>query len=145
MGVIQREVIAKRVKALLIFGGAHLYRHCWDPFSGAAAPQNLIDFLDQRAPGAVFVVMVHVFLERDAGLEQRLASWPTRAFTVRRFALMSGGRTLSDSTFFSGRSRNSAPPPPPLPKQSSRPQGARLTVPPARTGRPDRACLAASS
>lgn len=77
--VIQREVVAQNRKALLIFGGGHLYRHWWNPFSDNRRPQNLIDLLEQRAPGSVFIVMVHAFVERHAALEQQLAAWPKPA------------------------------------------------------------------
>jgi hypothetical protein len=79
--IIEREVLAPRRKALLIFGGGHLYRHWWNPFAENRAPRNLIDLLEQRAPGSIFVIMVHAFVERPAALEQRLAAWrpPTLA------------------------------------------------------------------
>ena len=74
--VIECEVLSQNRKALLVFGGGHLYRHWWNPFSDNRQPQNLIDFLELRAPGSVFVIMVHAFVERHAPLEQRLAAWP---------------------------------------------------------------------
>jgi hypothetical protein len=73
--VIDREVIGKNRKALLIVGGAHLYRHWWNPFATGPTSPNLIDLLDQKAKGSVFVIMVHTFLERNANLEGRLKGW----------------------------------------------------------------------
>ncbi|HET7696544.1 MAG TPA: hypothetical protein VFK57_12600 [Vicinamibacterales bacterium] len=77
--IIDREVIAKRQKALLIFGGNHLYRHWWNPFANGSTPPNLIDLLEQKARGAVLVVMVHAFVERDVDLESRLKAWKAPA------------------------------------------------------------------
>jgi hypothetical protein len=77
--IIDREVIGKRQKALLIFGGGHLYRHWWNPFATGSTPPNLIDLLDQKARGSVFVIMMHTFVERDADLESRLKAWKAPA------------------------------------------------------------------
>lgn len=77
--IIDREVIGTRQKALLIFGGAHLYRHWWNPFASGSTPPNLIDLLDQKARGSVFVIMMHAFVERDADLESRLKAWKAPA------------------------------------------------------------------
>jgi len=73
--VIDREVIGPARKALLLFGGAHLYRHWWNPFATGPTSPNLIDLLDQKARGSVFVIMVHAFVERNAGVESRLKAW----------------------------------------------------------------------
>ena len=73
--VIDREVIGQKRTALLIFGGAHLYRHWWNPFATGPTPPNLIDLLDRKAKGSVFVIMVHAFLEPNANLEARLKGW----------------------------------------------------------------------
>jgi hypothetical protein len=77
--VIDREVLAPNRKALLIFGGGHLYRHWWNPFATGPTPLNLIDLLEQKARGSVFVIMVHAFVERDAELESRLKPWKAPA------------------------------------------------------------------
>ena len=77
--IVEREVLAKHQKAMLIFGGAHLYRHWWNPFATGPTPPNLIDLLGQKAPGSVFVIMVHAFVERDAQLETRLKAWKAPA------------------------------------------------------------------
>ena len=74
--VIEREVLSQSRKALLLFGGGHLYRHWWNPFSDDRRPQNLIDFLEQGGRAQVFVVMVHAYVERHASLEKRVAAWP---------------------------------------------------------------------
>jgi hypothetical protein len=73
--IIDREVISKHQKALLIFGGAHLYRHWWNPFANGPTAPNLIDLLEQKTRGSVFVIMVHAFVERDGELESRLRAW----------------------------------------------------------------------
>lgn len=77
--VIDREVLAPNRKALLIFGGGHLYRHWWNPFATGPTPPNLIDLLEQKARGSVFVIMVHAFVERDAELESRFKQWKAPA------------------------------------------------------------------
>jgi len=76
---IDREVLAKHRKALLIFGGDHLYRHWWNPFANGSTPPNLIDLLDQKARGSVFVIMTHAFVDRNAALETRLKVWKAPA------------------------------------------------------------------
>jgi hypothetical protein len=77
--IIDREVIAKRQKALLVFGCTHLYRHWWNPFANGSTPPNLIDLLDQKVRGSVFVIMMHAFVERDVDLESRLKAWKAPA------------------------------------------------------------------
>ena len=79
--VVEKEVFAKGRKALIIIGGAHVYRHSWNPYCGDE-PGSVIELLDQQHPKAVFVVMVHAFLTRNADLEARLASWPKPAFAL---------------------------------------------------------------
>lgn len=79
--VIQREVLASGSNALLLFGGAHLYRHWWNPFVNArGAPLNLIDLLEASSGPRVYVVMVHAFLEPDADLDRKLRDWNRPSF-----------------------------------------------------------------
>jgi uncharacterized iron-regulated protein len=71
--VIEKEVLGKGRKALLIAGVFHLYRCC----PAASAPINVTVQIDKLRPGAVFVVMPHHgFDERSDELEARLSSWP---------------------------------------------------------------------
>ncbi len=69
--VVEREVINKKRKALLISGTAHMRRCC------LAGPLGVTARVEKSHPGAVFVVMPHQgFQERNEELEARLASWP---------------------------------------------------------------------
>ena len=71
VSVIEKEVLSKGRKALLISGTAHLIRCCLSKVEGVTAA------VEKMHPGAVFVVMPHQgFGERNEELEQRLASWP---------------------------------------------------------------------
>jgi hypothetical protein len=71
--VIEKEVLGKGRKALLIAGVFHLYRCC----PAASAPINVTVQIDKLRPGAVFVVVPHDgFDERRDELEARLSSWP---------------------------------------------------------------------
>ena len=80
--VIDRELLGPKRKALVIFGGGHLYRHWWNPFATAPTAPNLIDLLEQRTRGSTFVIMVHAFVERDAELESRLRRWKPPAMAL---------------------------------------------------------------
>lgn len=69
--VIEREVINKKRKALLISGNAHMRRCC------LAGPLGVTARVEKTHPGTVFVVLPHQgFQERNEELEARLASWP---------------------------------------------------------------------
>ncbi len=68
-GVVEKEVLAKEHKALLITGGAHLVR--------GVSTNNTTGHIEQLRPHSVFIVIPHqgFFSERNDELESRLASW----------------------------------------------------------------------
>jgi hypothetical protein len=69
--VVEKEVLGKGRKALLISGTAHLRRCC------LAGPLGVTARVEKSHPGTMFVVMPHQgFQERNEELEARLASWP---------------------------------------------------------------------
>jgi len=69
--VVEREVINKKRKALLISGNAHIRRCC------LAGPLGATARVEKKHPGTVFVALPHQgFQERNEELEARLASWP---------------------------------------------------------------------
>jgi len=69
--VVEREVIDKKRKALLISGNAHMRRCC------LAGPLGVTARLEKTHPGTVFVALPHQgFQDRNEELEARLASWP---------------------------------------------------------------------
>jgi len=69
--VVEREVINKKRKALLISGNAHMRRCC------LAGPLGATARVEKTHPGMVFVALPHQgFQERNEELEARLASWP---------------------------------------------------------------------
>jgi len=81
--VVEKEVFAKSRRALIVMGAGHLYRHSWNPYCNEE-PGSVIELLDQHHPKAVFVIMVHAFLIRNAELEARLAQWPKPAIALLR-------------------------------------------------------------
>ncbi|TAH36386.1 MAG: hypothetical protein EYC70_11340 [Planctomycetota bacterium] len=74
-GVVDSEVMAKGLKALLIMGGAHFARGPLpdgDPSKGL-----MLQILESKHPGKTFVVVPHEgFEEHNEVWEPRLASWP---------------------------------------------------------------------
>jgi hypothetical protein len=69
--VVEREVINKKRKALLISGNAHMRRCC------LAGPLGATARVEKTHPGTVFMALPHQgFRERNEELEARLASWP---------------------------------------------------------------------
>jgi len=70
--VVEREVLNKKRKALLISGNAHMRRCC------LAGPLGSTSRIEKSHPGTVFVVLPHqgFFQDRNEELEVRLASWP---------------------------------------------------------------------
>ena len=78
--LVEREVLARGEKALLIAGGGHFIRISDSPPSEG----NVVQRLEQRYPGSTFVILPHIIFEetftlrRDEvrALDARLASWP---------------------------------------------------------------------
>jgi hypothetical protein len=69
--VVEREVLNKKRKALMVSGNAHMRRCCM------AGPLGTTARVEKTHPGTVFVVLPHQgFQDRNEELEQRLASWP---------------------------------------------------------------------
>jgi len=69
--VVEREVLNKKRKALLVSGNAHMRRCC------LAGPLGATARVEKTHPGTVFVALPHQgFQERNEELEARLASWP---------------------------------------------------------------------
>ena len=68
-GVVEKEVLAKGRKALLITGGAHLVR--------GVSTNNTTGHIERLSPHSMFIVIPHegFFSERNDELESRLASW----------------------------------------------------------------------
>lgn len=93
--IVEREVVSKRRKALLIAGSLHLLRDTGlpaglpmpplPPTSYGPLQQSLIQmpsekaivqYIEERHPGATFVVIPHLGLgQRTAEFEPRLAAW----------------------------------------------------------------------
>lgn len=76
-GVVEKEVLAKGRKALIVMGGGHLYRNSWNPYSECPCESRIvIDALDLHNPGKVFVVMVYAFENKTPNIEARLSALP---------------------------------------------------------------------
>ncbi len=76
--IVERLVLAKGQRALLVIGAAHVMHHAitWPSHPNEDAPD--VTMLLQRAhPGSTWVVIPHDdFGPRNAELEPRLAAWP---------------------------------------------------------------------
>ncbi|MCI0539626.1 MAG: hypothetical protein L0Z50_30820 [Verrucomicrobiales bacterium] len=67
-GVVEKEILAKGRKALLISGGAHFVR--------GVSTNNTTGHIERLRPHSMFIVIPHSgFKERNEELEARLASW----------------------------------------------------------------------
>ena len=73
-GVVEKEVLSKGRKALLITGGAHLVR--------GVSTNNTTGHIERLRPHSMFIVIPHSgFTERNEELESRLASWKPRTLS----------------------------------------------------------------
>jgi hypothetical protein len=86
--VVERHILAHGQRALLIAGGGHFTR-----ISDAAAHEgNVVQRLELKYPGTVFVVLPHVIFDETMAvrqdevldLETRLAAWPIPALATIR-------------------------------------------------------------
>ena len=80
--VIEREVLAKGHRALLIFGGGHVEREkAFDAFGPPKHPRlaNLAELLEAHHPGATLLVWPHMAGWMTSELDPRLARWPRPA------------------------------------------------------------------
>ena len=84
--MVEREVIARGQRALLIAGGGHFTR-----FSDTLPHEgNVVQRLEQHKPGGIFVVLPHVIFEETLAvrredaeeLDRRLADWPIPALAT---------------------------------------------------------------
>jgi hypothetical protein len=75
--VVEKEVLSKGRKALIIMGGLHLYRNSWNPYADCPCESKVvIEILDERHPGKVFVVMEYAFENRVPHIQARLPAMP---------------------------------------------------------------------
>jgi hypothetical protein len=77
--VVEREVLAKRHRALLIFGSGHVTRDSAFEKYGikpdrTTAP-NVVELLEARHPGSTFLIWAHMTGWMTSDLDPRLASW----------------------------------------------------------------------
>jgi hypothetical protein len=73
-GIVEREVLNRGQKALLIIGGAHLSR---EPLPGDdPAAGVMLQILERKHPGKTFVVALHEGLGTQGAAESQMASWP---------------------------------------------------------------------
>lgn len=84
--VVEDQVLARGQKALLIAGAAHFAR-----ISDAAPPEgNVVQRLELKYPGTIFVVIPHVIFDETRAvrpdevreLEARLAAWPVASLAT---------------------------------------------------------------
>jgi hypothetical protein len=76
--VVEREVLAKHHKALLVVGSAHvLHRSPSLASSPQPSPPTVTTLIERSRPHSVFVIQPHDgFGDRTGDLEPQLASWP---------------------------------------------------------------------
>jgi len=79
--LVEREVLSKGRRALLIFGSDHVTRDAAFDSYGAKPGRmpTLAELLEQRHPGAAFLVWCHMSGWMTSELDPRLAAWPTPA------------------------------------------------------------------
>jgi hypothetical protein len=78
--IVEREVLAKGRRALLIIGGAHLER---GPLPPGTEGGMMLERLERQYPGQTFVVVPHEgFRDQNDALEPRLATWPRPALAL---------------------------------------------------------------
>ena len=82
--VVEREVLAKHHRALLIFGSAHVTRDtAFDAFGATPdRKSNMVELLEARHPGSVLLVWSHMAGWMTSDLDPRLASWENPVYTV---------------------------------------------------------------
>jgi hypothetical protein len=82
--LIQREVLAKNLKALLIFGAMHLQRKNinanYEPLDGA---ERVVSILDRAGAAKIFTIRTPTEAEPQS-LQADMASWPVPSLVVLR-------------------------------------------------------------
>jgi hypothetical protein len=82
--LIQREVLAKKRKALLIFGAMHLQRKNisanYEPLDGA---ETVVSILDRAGAAKIFTIRTPTEAEPQS-LQADMASWPVPSLVVLR-------------------------------------------------------------
>jgi hypothetical protein len=88
--VVQREVVAKKRKALLIFGAMHLQRKNvsanYEPLDGA---ETVVSILDRAGVAKIFTIRTPTEAEPRA-LQADMASWPVPSLVVLRGTRLGG-------------------------------------------------------
>jgi hypothetical protein len=84
--VVADQVLAKKRKALLVIGAAHVLRH---PISWASVAQpsasTVTMLIESKYPHSTYIIVPHDdFGDRNSELEPRLANWPTSSFATLR-------------------------------------------------------------
>jgi hypothetical protein len=79
LSVIQREVIAKQRRALLIYGDMHLVRR--DPFGVTDSPESIVAGLERVAQKRAFSIWTHTSGGDLAALQKSVATWPVPSLT----------------------------------------------------------------
>lgn len=71
--VLEKEVLNKGRKALIVLGGNHLYRRYW---SGDRKENIVVNLIERRHPGSVFVILQYFAqMEGAKELEKRFSAW----------------------------------------------------------------------
>ena len=82
--VVEREVLAKHHRALLIFGSEHVTRDTAFDAYGATPDRkaNVVELLEARHPGSVLLIWSHMAGCMTSDLDPGLASWQNPAYAV---------------------------------------------------------------
>lgn len=108
--VVERDVLARQRKALLVIGTAHvLHRSPRLGSSHELGPPTVPRLIEKSQPDSVFVITPHDgFSERNEELEARLATWPTPSLaTIHNTWLgqLDAGLVFASSIQFFGPSK----------------------------------------
>lgn len=84
--VVEKEVLARHRKALLVIGAGHVWRRpvSWAAVKTPPAP-TITALIESRRPGSTFIVIPHDdFGARNRELEPRLSGWPVPSLAALR-------------------------------------------------------------
>ena len=83
--IIQREVLAKNRRALIVYGGMHLQRH--DYAHNYEPGDGIVEALERNAPGSVFSIWTNAFIDLQA-VQPGVSSWPNPSLAIVKGTLL---------------------------------------------------------
>jgi hypothetical protein len=84
--LIRREVLSKRRRALIIYGGMHLQRH--DHARNYEPGHGIVEVLERDAPGSVFSIWTNILTNLQSA-QPSVSSWPNPSLTSITYSNLS--------------------------------------------------------